>query len=118
MRIEKARDVGRLIRARRDELGWSQSDLAERIESTRRWVSEIEHGKSTAEVGLVLAALTALGLEVHSGPTETAPVGRDPGREPVPDPTPPSPSPSFDAILNRHVEGNRRGSVRFLRTNR
>lgn len=114
MKIEKVRDVGRLIRARRDELGWSQSDLAERIESTRRWVSEIEHGKSTAEVGLVLAALAALGLEVRSGPAETAPVGRDP----LPDPTPPSPSPWLDEILNRHVQGERRGSVRFRRTNR
>jgi HTH-type transcriptional regulator / antitoxin HipB len=114
MKIEKVRDVGRLIRARRDELGWSQSDLAERIESTRRWVSEIEHGKSTAEVGLVLAALAALGLEVRSGPAETALVDRDP----LPDPTPPSPSPSFDEILSRHVQGERRGSVRFHRTNR
>lgn len=112
MKIEKVRDVGRLIRARRDELGWSQSDLAERIESTRRWVSEIEQGKSTAEVGLVLAALTALGLEVRSGPAGTM------GRDPLPDPPPPSPSPSFDEILNRHVEGERRGPVRFLRTNR
>ncbi|MCA1790721.1 MAG: helix-turn-helix domain-containing protein [Thioalkalivibrio sp.] len=114
MKIERVRDVGRLIRARRDELGWSQSELAERIESTRRWVSEIEQGKQTAEVGLVLAALAALGLEVRSGPAETVPVGQDS----LPDPTPLSPSPSFDEILDRHVEGERRGSVRFLRTNR
>jgi y4mF family transcriptional regulator len=113
-RIEKARDLGRLIRARRDELGWSQTDLAERIGSTRRWVSEIEHGKSTAEVGLVLAALAALGLEVRSGPAEIAPAGRDP----VADSNAPSPSRSFDEILNRHVAGERRVSVRFLRTNR
>ncbi|MEX1183578.1 MAG: helix-turn-helix domain-containing protein [Gemmatimonadota bacterium] len=61
----RVRDIGRAIRARRLQLGWSQAELAERSRTTRKWIGEVEHGKATAEIGLVLSALEALGIRVR-----------------------------------------------------
>jgi HTH-type transcriptional regulator / antitoxin HipB len=67
MLIRTALDLGALIRDRRRSLGLDQQSLAERIGTNRRWVIEVERGKPRAEVGLVLKALAALGLEVAIG---------------------------------------------------
>jgi HTH-type transcriptional regulator/antitoxin HipB len=100
MNIAKPRDVGRLIRARRRQLGWSQAALADRVHTTRRWISEIEHGKPTAEIGLVLATLQALGIAVRVEPVT---VGHKPAR---PQPTrPPQPTiADLTDLLEQHVE--------------
>lgn len=115
MEITKVRDIGRLIRARRQDLGWSQTDLAQRLDTSRRWVSEIEHGKSTAQVGLVLAALEALGFDVRVDP----PTGGSESRGHVGGTSQPSAA-DLDEILSRHTstEGNKTRPVTFLRTNR
>jgi HTH-type transcriptional regulator/antitoxin HipB len=57
-------DVGLMIRARRKQLELDQRTLAERIGVSRQWLVEVEKGKPRAELGLVLRALTALGLDV------------------------------------------------------
>ncbi|HYJ70632.1 MAG TPA: helix-turn-helix domain-containing protein [Nocardioidaceae bacterium] len=54
---------------RRRELGLSQAQLAERVGVSRKWLSEFERGKATAELGLVLRVLESLGLQVTIGPT-------------------------------------------------
>lgn len=38
-------EMGRLVRARRTEMGWSQRDLAQRIGIRQATLSEIEQGK-------------------------------------------------------------------------
>lgn len=55
-------ELGLLIRARRRVLGMRQHQLATLIGASRLWVVEFEGGKPRAEIGLVLRALTALGL--------------------------------------------------------
>ena len=64
MHVRSSRDLGALARVRRREIGWSQTELAGRIGTSRSWVSEMENGKERVEVGLVLKALHALGLMV------------------------------------------------------
>jgi transcriptional regulator with XRE-family HTH domain len=64
MRIRTPRDVGILIKEARRRQGMSQAALARRINSTQTWVSWIENGKTTAEIGGVLLALTTLGVEL------------------------------------------------------
>lgn len=64
MRIRAARDLGSLIRSRRKALGLNQLELAQLVGVSRLWVNEVEKGKPRAEVGLVLRALSALGLIV------------------------------------------------------
>jgi y4mF family transcriptional regulator len=89
-----------LIRARRRQLGWSQAALADRVHTTRRWISEIEHGKPTAEIGLVLATLGALGIALRVEPVT---VGHTSARsQPAP---PPQPTiADLTDLLEQHAE--------------
>jgi len=70
MRIRAPLDLGLAIRARRRELGLSQTALAERAGVGRQWLVAAEQGKSGAELGLVLRTLGALDLSLAV--TETA----------------------------------------------
>ena len=57
--------LGALLRDRRRALGWTQQDLADASGTSRRWIVAMEAGKDTAEVGLVMAALSALGVHLR-----------------------------------------------------
>lgn len=73
MHVSSTRDIGLLIRASRTEKGWTQADLARNVGTTQRWVSEIENGKATAEIGMVLQTLSMLGIRLESrGPAVPA----------------------------------------------
>jgi HTH-type transcriptional regulator / antitoxin HipB len=69
MRLRTIADLGTLIRSARLARGWSQDQLAGRAGVSRRWVSEIEGGKSTAQIGKILVALDALDIELHDDAT-------------------------------------------------
>lgn len=79
MIVRNAKSLGQLIRDRRLKRGWSQAQLGVQIGASRFWVADVEKGKPTVEVGLVLGALQVLGLvlDVHSADTvrEHAPAG-------------------------------------------
>lgn len=62
MRVRNTRDLGSLLRHSRRDRGLSQEELAHRIGASRHWVIGVERGKPTAEIGLVLKAMSALGL--------------------------------------------------------
>lgn len=62
MQIRTPIDLGLVIRDRRRKLKLSQTELARKVGVGRQWVVAIEHGKSRAELGLVLRTLSALGL--------------------------------------------------------
>lgn len=68
MRIRTARDIGILIKEARNRRGLSQAALAKLMNTTQTWVSWIENGKPTAEIGSVLLALTTLGVEMNFSP--------------------------------------------------
>lgn len=71
------RELGAAIRAERRRLGLSQAALAERAGVGRDWIIGLEKGKPTAEVGLVLRTVRALGLTVQLGlESATTPRGR------------------------------------------
>ncbi|WP_336802164.1 helix-turn-helix transcriptional regulator [Kaistia sp. MMO-174] len=65
MRIRTSRDIGILIREARKRRGLSQAALAKMINTTQTWVSWIENGKPSAEIGNVLLVLTTLGVEMN-----------------------------------------------------
>ena len=77
--IEDARDFGRAVRLARKEAGISQTQLAEICGCSQRFVSEVERGKATAELGRALKLLAALGVPLVAG---TAHFGMD-GRSEV-----------------------------------
>jgi HTH-type transcriptional regulator/antitoxin HipB len=62
MRIRAIRDMAAAMRGRRTDLGLSQAELARRAGISRKWISEFEAGKPTAEFGLVIRVLDELGM--------------------------------------------------------
>ncbi len=107
MQVRNARDVGLLIKDQRRSLSLSQADLADKIGASRHWVMGVEAGKTTVELGLVLKALSALGLVCSLRPAATlaSAGGQDPRLGSSPDFIGPrgSPPPSSDLsrILSR-----------------
>jgi DNA-binding XRE family transcriptional regulator len=56
--------VGELVRQARLTAGLTQTDLGQRIGASRFWVAQFEKGKPSAELGLALKAMHALGLTI------------------------------------------------------
>ena len=77
MQIRTPLDLGLVIRDRRRRLKLSQTELARKAGVGRQWVVAIEHGKSRAELGLVLRTLFALDLPLTIGPGDRRPPSRD-----------------------------------------
>lgn len=57
-------DLGAAIRQRRRQLGITQDGLATSIGVSRRVIGQLENGKETVHVGIVLRAARAVGLDV------------------------------------------------------
>src|SRR5438046_1008895 len=66
MQVNTARDIGALIKDRRRTLNVSQSDLAARVGVSRLWIVNLEKGKSTAQISLVLRTLKELGVSIDA----------------------------------------------------
>lgn len=63
--ITRPEELGVLIRQRRKEAGMTQTKLASLAGVGTRFLSELERGKATSELGRTLRILELLGLEVH-----------------------------------------------------
>jgi len=61
-------DLGAAIRERRRQLKITQDDLAASIGVSRRVIGQMENGKETVHVGIVLRAARAVGLDVGVQP--------------------------------------------------
>ena len=68
MNIRTATDVGKAIRNRRKHDLLTLADAAALCGVGYRFLSELENGKPTAELGKTLQVLGCLGLEVRIGP--------------------------------------------------
>lgn len=62
--IRTSKAFGSAIRRARKDQGLSQVELAARAGVGRPWLSELETGKRTAELGRALSVLSALDLAV------------------------------------------------------
>jgi y4mF family transcriptional regulator len=67
MWAQSAAEVGKIIAAARRHHKLTQAELAQVIGSTQAWVSEVEQGKETAQIGKVLRALSHLGVRLQTG---------------------------------------------------
>jgi HTH-type transcriptional regulator/antitoxin HipB len=63
-KIETSQELGALIRKKRREVKFRQADAADFAGVGERFLSELERGKSTAELGKALQVLYRFGLEV------------------------------------------------------
>jgi len=70
MIIRTTEQLGEAIRARRRELGLTQEALAGVSGVHRVFVSQVEHGKPTVHLELVLRLLQALALDVSLRPRD------------------------------------------------
>jgi HTH-type transcriptional regulator/antitoxin HipB len=80
MKIRSIRDLAALVRGRREDLGLSQAELADRAGVSRKWIYQFEAGKPTAELRLILRVLDALGLVldvIHDERAAAGPHTRD-----------------------------------------
>ena len=57
-------DLGEVVRAARKDRKMSQANFADLAGVGRRFLSELEAGKPTLEIGKVLLVLTAAGIEL------------------------------------------------------
>ena len=64
MRIRNTKELGEAIKQTRKELGYTQSDISQRTGLSESFISDIENGKETAEIGKVLLLINLLGLNV------------------------------------------------------
>ena len=64
-KVTQAEDIGRLVRQRRKEAGLTLKDAAGMAGVGVRFLSELERGKSTLQLGLVIEVLQMFGLELH-----------------------------------------------------
>ena len=67
MRISTPAELGAYIRDQRKARGLSQDDVAKTVPCSQKWVSEVENGKATAEVGQVMRLLSVLGVSIDLG---------------------------------------------------
>ncbi len=81
-KITTPEQLGRLVRHQRKAQGATQAEFAALCGVGVRFISELENGKPTLELGKVLQVLHCLGLELSLGPrgwpTSPSPSGTHP----------------------------------------
>jgi y4mF family transcriptional regulator len=100
-------DIASAVRGRRTYLNLSQSALAERTGVSRKWISEFEAGKTTAELALVIRVLDELGFKLDldldpSTPAASASPAASAAEEKARAPHTPV---DLDALLEQHRRG-------------
>ena len=71
--VRTTRELGQLMRSHRKSRGWTLNKLAGFANVSMRFLSELERGKETAEIGKAVHALRLLGLEVLILPRHQVP---------------------------------------------
>ena len=64
-RIHDTVDIGILIKEKRTQLKMTQPQLADISGNGVRFISELENGKPTMQIGKVLDTLHVLGFDIH-----------------------------------------------------
>lgn len=72
MMIHSSHALGNTIRRRRLDLGLSQTELADRVGVSRKWIIDVEHGKPTITLSHLLRLLDALDLDLRVAPRDSS----------------------------------------------
>jgi y4mF family transcriptional regulator len=64
-RVANAQEIGQLVRQRRKQAGLTLKDAAGMAGVGVRFLSELERGKPTLQLGLAIQILQLFGLELH-----------------------------------------------------
>ena len=60
-------EIGQIVATARRYRNLTQAELARELGTTQAWVSEVEQGKQTAQIGKVLRTLSHLGVRLQTG---------------------------------------------------
>lgn len=63
--VRSGSDLGAIIAFARKSRGYTQQEFADIAGVGRRFVSDLENGKATVQLGKMLQVLTALGLDLE-----------------------------------------------------
>lgn len=66
--LRSAKDLGGIIREERRRQGMTQSELAGLADVGLTFLSQLENGKDSAEIGKALRVMTMLGIDVDASP--------------------------------------------------
>jgi y4mF family transcriptional regulator len=72
-KVKNPADLGRIVRTKRKQDQLTQADVVSLCGVGTRFISELENGKPTLELGKVLQLLSCLGLELKIVPRGWAP---------------------------------------------
>lgn len=64
MKITDAASLGNAIRLRRKELKYTQGDISQITDLSVSFLSDLENGKPTAEIGKTIEVINLLGLDI------------------------------------------------------
>lgn len=64
MKIINTESIGKVIRERRKALGYTQGFIADFTGLSVSFISDVERGKSTAEIGKIIMLINTLGLDI------------------------------------------------------
>ncbi len=67
LKVNNAKELGAIVRQRRKEAGLTLKEAAGLAGVGIRFLSELERGKPTLQLGLVIEVLQLFGLELHVG---------------------------------------------------
>jgi HTH-type transcriptional regulator / antitoxin HipB len=70
LKIKSPKDIGNAVRKRRKEDGLTLADASALCGVGYRFLSDLENGKPTCQLGKTLQVITGLGLELRIGPKE------------------------------------------------
>lgn len=69
-KIKSSIDIGKAVRKKRKEDGLTLADASALCGVGYRFLSDLENGKPTVQLGKALQVIAGLGLEVRIGPKE------------------------------------------------
>ena len=64
MKVTDPAQLGQMIRERRKELGYTQSYISEFTGFSVSFISDLENGKETAEIGKAMTLISLLGFDI------------------------------------------------------
>ena len=67
-RLRSAKDLGTIIRDERRRQGMTQADLAGLADVGVTFLSQLENGKDSAEIGKAIQVMTMLGIDIDASP--------------------------------------------------
>ncbi len=66
MIVRNPKELGHLVRDHRSKRGLTQAELAAQVGASRKWIIDLEAGKRTTDLSLVLRTLNVLGVELDA----------------------------------------------------